>query len=85
MEQKFSRDTLESVLNENVPEVSGKDIWIWGAGDTAQLYQESFRRLEKEVFFIKGYVDNNASKVGRKFNGKQVIGPTELEQLEKRN
>lgn len=78
----LDRATLEEVLHENVPDISKKNIWIWGAGDTAQLYQEGFRRLSSEGFFIHGYVDNNPSKIGGIFNNKPVISPMQLEQLE---
>lgn len=78
----IGRNTLEELLNSNVPDMEGKDIWIWGTGDTAQLYQEAFARLEKERFFIQGYCDNNSEKWGTVFNGKPVISPQDLKQKE---
>ena len=80
MEYIENRNMLEKILKENVPDISNKNIWIWGAGDTAQLYQEGFKRLKN--FVIQGYVDNNSSKIGRMFNGKPVISPVQLEQLD---
>lgn len=79
MEYTERRELLERKLKENVPEISNKSIWIWGTGDTAQLYQEGLKRIED--FVIQGYVDNNSSKVGGTFNGKPVISPLQLKQL----
>ena len=78
----MDRTVLDRVLSENVPDISGKNIWIWGAGDTAQLYQEGLKRLSHENFFIQGYVDNDRSKIGCMFNGKPIISPEQLIQLE---
>jgi FkbM family methyltransferase len=78
----MERKELEKALNENIPDISGKNIWIWGAGDTAQLYQEGFRRLEGENFFINGYIDNDPAKIGRDFNGKPVISPDKINEID---
>ena len=48
----MSRKTLEETLNENVPVIEGKKLYIWGMGNTALLYDEGIQRLEKEGFFI---------------------------------
>lgn len=74
----LDRQELERLLCENIPDIADKQVWIWGAGNTAQLYQEGFKRLEDEDFVIKGYIDNDFSKVGKLFNGKMVIAPQEL-------
>lgn len=79
MDRNISKKNLEEVLCENVPDISGKKIWVWGTGDTAQLYQQGFKRLEKEGFFIEGYIDSFPEKRRTLFNGKPVIGPDELE------
>ena len=47
----MSRKTLEETLNENVPVIEGKKLYIWGMGNTALLYDEGIQRLEKEGFF----------------------------------
>jgi FlaA1/EpsC-like NDP-sugar epimerase len=78
----MERSELKKVLNENIPDISGKNIWIWGAGDTAQLYQEGFKRLESENFFIHGYIDNDQTKVGGDFNGKPVISPDKINEID---
>lgn len=77
-----NREFLEKGLSENIPELGGKEIWIWGTGNTAQLYQEGFIRLEQEGFFVQGYCDNNSAKWGKLFNEKPVISPDELKQRE---
>lgn len=50
------RQKLEELLNRALPVLTDKPIWIWGAGNTAQLYQEGFKRLEEEGFKIEGYI-----------------------------
>lgn len=66
------------MLLENVPEQNSQ-IWIWGTGNTSQLYQEGLARLN---FFsqgaIKGYCDNNSINWGKRFNDKPIISPDEL-------
>ena len=59
----ITRDTLANAL-EDAPNLEGKDIIIWGAGHTAQLYQEGFSRFEKAHpwFRIAAYCDNNPKK-----------------------
>lgn len=78
----IDRTVLNKALNENVPDISGKNIWIWGAGNTAQLYQEGFKRLSRDNFEIQGYIDNDLTKIGDVFNGKPIISPAQLKQLE---
>lgn len=77
----FTRNMFENILKENVPDISNKDIWIWGTGNTAQLYQEGFIRLRDEGFCISGYCDNDHSKWDKEFYGKPVISPEHLRQL----
>lgn len=73
------REELEKILTDGLPEISGKAVYIWGTGNTALLYQEGIKRLEKENFFtIKGYCDNNSERWGRQFCGKTVLSPDEL-------
>lgn len=76
----MSRTTLEKFLKKDIPVIKGKKLYIWGTGNTALLYQEGIRRLEKEGFFeIAGYCDNNSEKWGCIFGGKSVIAPGEFE------
>ncbi len=72
----MNRSELETLLRENVPDITGKSVWIWGAGDTAQLYQEGLRRLEPEGFTFEGYIDRKAARMHYTFHGKPVMAPT---------
>lgn len=79
------REELEAFLNQDtlkfIKEGRKPDIWIWGTGNTAELYQEGFLRLEREGFQIKGYCDN-FQKDSVFFHGKPVISPCELQEQE---
>lgn len=76
----WNREQLEEELRRNVPDLSNKDVWLWGAGDTAQLYQEGLNRLEeeKEGIVFSGYVDSDPLKAGKTFHEKPVISPEEM-------
>lgn len=74
----MDRLELEKLLCENIPQLSGKQVWIWGAGNTAQLYYEGLKRLEKEGFSFEGYIDQVVSKKSKIFNGKPVMDPEVL-------
>lgn len=80
--EQIDRVLLEKLLNENVPVIVGKKLWMWGTGDTALLYQEGLRRLEAEGICIQGYCDNNSTKWGREFVGKPIVSPQELQAME---
>ncbi|MBP3294944.1 MAG: hypothetical protein J6M27_00075, partial [Lachnospiraceae bacterium] len=77
----MTRNDLESLLTSNIPDIQNKNLWIFGAGNTAVLYYNGLKRLETEGFFIQGYVDNNSAKWGTTFNDKTVISPEELKTL----
>lgn len=74
----MSRKNLEKLLSENIPDIHDKELWIFGAGNTAALYYNGLLRLEKEGIFITGYTDNNKSKWNTVFNGKLVVSPDSL-------
>lgn len=74
----FPREKLQDLLCTNIPRTNAK-VWIWGIGNTAQLYQEGLLRLDELSGCIEGYCDSNSEKIGQKFNGKTIIGPNELE------
>ncbi|WP_202107728.1 FkbM family methyltransferase [Succinivibrio dextrinosolvens] len=61
-------DFLDSlpVYNENV------NCYVWGTGNTAQLYQNSFYA---ENIKIKGYIDNNCDKWGGVINNIKIYSP----------
>lgn len=76
------REKLEKFLCEDVPDISEKHIWVWGAGNTAQLYQEGLKRMGKEELVIEGYVDSDPSKIGKMLGGKPVNSPETLKEME---
>ena len=45
-----NRKAIEKLLTEEKRELSNKHLWIWGAGDTAVLYQQGLSRIEEEGF-----------------------------------
>lgn len=75
-----SREELYNALHENIPNFDGKKLFIWGIGNTALLYQEGLKRLEKENFLIAGYSDNNMEKLNgeKEFCGNPVVTIDEL-------
>ena len=56
---------------------SAKDLWIWGTGNTAEMFQEGFRRWNR-FHQIRGYVNNDEKTWGGNFHGKPIISPNEL-------
>lgn len=80
IQEVVSRQDLYDALHENRPDFDGKKIFIWGIGNTALLYQEGLKRLEKKNFFIFGYSDNNMEKLNgeKEFCGKPVATIDEL-------
>ena len=77
----MSRESFEKMLRTDIPDISGKELWIFGAGNTANLYYNGLQRLEQEGFVISGYVDNNKDKWGKEFNGKTVVSLASLEDV----
>lgn len=71
------RNKLEQLLS-NLPIINDKKIFIWGTGNTALLYQQGLERLEDEGFFVEAYVDSDSQKWGKKFAGKNIISPDEV-------
>ena len=79
----MSRNTLLKNLNKNIPDIKGKELYIWGTGSTAFLYNEGIERLEEENFFhISGYCDNDSEKWGGVFYGKPIISPQKLTEID---
>ncbi len=76
------REELEKILSSHVPDIRNKDIYIWGTGNTAELYREGLERLCKEGLEIQGYCDNNPDKWGKTFYNKGIISPKELKSKE---
>ncbi len=63
---------------ENIlPDVKNDSFYVWGTGNTAQLYQEGIKR---ENINILGYIDNNPEKWGIQFNDKIVLNPAQYKE-----
>lgn len=60
-----------------LPKIDNNEFYIFGSGNIAQLLSEGIKR-EKNII-IKGYIDNDPKKWGKKFNGKQIISPIDYE------
>ncbi len=75
----MNSDQLEKLL-KGKPISDYSEIYIWGTGNTAGLYQEGLKRLEREGLLISGYVDNAPSKWGREAFNKPVFSPEEMKQ-----
>lgn len=74
-----SRENLKYELFSNIPKIQGKDIVIYGMGNTACLCQEGFERLAKEGFYVTAYCDSDLEKLKQKdFCGKPVVCFEEL-------
>lgn len=74
------REQFLKVLQTDVPSICGKQLIIWGMGNTARLYQEGLRRLEKEGFCIYAYCDSHVKEP--LFYGKPAIRPEELRKVQ---
>ena len=68
-----NREIIEKLLTEEKRELSNKHLWVWGAGDTAVLYQQGLLRLEEEGFKIEGYVDSDPKKQGNLIGTKKIF------------
>lgn len=73
----MTREELKNLLVEE-EDLSGLSIYIWGTGNTSKLYVEGLKRIEKDGFFVSGYVDNNSQKWGTEFAGKKVFSPSDI-------
>lgn len=74
------REELISLLQENI-EQEKYELYIWGTGNTAALYQQGLKRLEQEGIVVSGYVDNDQKKWGRKYADKVILPPLELKKI----
>lgn len=75
----MKRDELEKLLTENIPDLEEKDLWIWGASNTACLYQEGLDRIGFSDKIV-GYIDSDRAKweIQGEFYGKPIICPNAL-------
>lgn len=79
--KNLARNELRQILENNIPNLKNKDLYIYGGGNTAQLFQEG---LGREFFFdqIKGYCNSNSEKWGTEIFGKTCINPSTLREKE---
>lgn len=76
----MDREQFLEELGQDVPALEGKNIWIWGVGNTAQIYQEGLKRLVKLP--VCGYCDNEPSKWGKTFGGREILSPEQFYQMQ---
>ena len=74
------REYLEKILECDL-DLSSYELYIWGTGNTSDLYQEGLKRLEEEGITINGYFDNNSSKWGKTYGGKSILSPDEVTKI----
>ena len=74
----MTRKEFVDMVKTDIPDISGIELWIWGTGNTAELYQEGLERLKSDGLFISGYCDNNSDKWGMPFHNYPIISPDEL-------
>lgn len=73
------REEMELLFKKDISKLTDENVWIWGAGNTTQLYQEGLDRLKEGELNIQGYIDQNAGKMNYEFRGKKVIEPAQIE------
>ncbi len=69
----MGKNEVEKILTENFPDIKNRELWIFGAGNTASLYYNGLIRLQEEGFYIEGYIDNDSNKWNHLFNGKKIF------------
>ena len=74
---------MKRLLHNDLPDFSEKTIVIWGAGNTAILYQQGLVRFAQKHpwFTVHCYCDRAAETGEYQFCGKQVIAPDTLCEL----
>lgn len=76
----ISREDLYKELSDDqLDDIADWEIWVWGMGNTCLLYQEGFKRLEKEHIVVKGYCDTYSTQGF--FYGKPTVSPSQLAQM----
>lgn len=70
----MQRTEILEMLTSEVPDFSGKNLYIWGTGNTAALYQEGLKRIS--LGNIRGYCDNHPKTPS--FQGLKIFSPQEL-------
>ncbi|MBQ5334727.1 MAG: FkbM family methyltransferase [Oscillospiraceae bacterium] len=52
-------EKIKAILS-NLPEITGKRVYVWGAGNTAMLFREGLSRIPQ--LHIEAFVDNDPAK-----------------------
>lgn len=75
--KNLSRNDVVSLLCQDAPDLSGKDVYVYGIGNTASLFQEG---LKREFFYeqIKGYCTSYPKDWGKTVFGKPCVPPETL-------
>ncbi len=81
MDSNTIRVLLAKRLLNDLPNLLGRDLIVWGAGSTALYAQEGIQRFSKTHPWMKiaAYCDSNSRKWGETFCGKIVLSPKQLE------
>ena len=69
------RNQLSEFLNA-LPEVRGKKVYVWGTGNSLNMYRLGFSRIPD--FKICAYVDSDKNKQGKIIDNIKVISPNEI-------
>ena len=75
--KKITYQEVKYLLCNNVPDFEGKEIYIMGCGNTAQLYQEGLQR-EGLSEKIVAYCQNDSSYCGMIVFGRECVNPESL-------
>ena len=72
----MTRDELCTILASNLPDITNKQLWIWGTGHTTDLYISGLKRLESVEIY--GFCDNDSKKWGKEKAGWPIVAPNDL-------
>lgn len=61
--------------------IKEKKIYIYGMGNTTDLYQEGLKRIE-DLLHIDGYTDSSEERRNKNYEGKAIVSPEELSKLD---
>lgn len=74
---RLYQDFLSQYLNKNVTEDTKKKVLIIGAGDAGEIVAREIRRATSLHYDLKGFLDDDAQKKGRRIHGVPILGHTE--------
>ena len=61
-------------IREECSGIENSQIIIWGAGNTATLYEQCIAQMKN----LYAFCDSNSQKHGRIIRGKEIISPSEI-------